>query len=115
MGVSEEDIEAMLAQQAEREAETARQAGIAEDFEIYEDNWDSWQFFLVVQTQWVFRGMSGQRSGLNYAGVESGMRLSGLPRVRWPAVLTDLRTLEYGVLEADAELAEKQERTNGKS
>lgn len=106
MGVSEEDIEAMLAQQLQQQAEAGRQAGIAEEFGIYEENWESWQFYLVVQTQWLYRGMNGRRSGLNYAGVESGIRMAGLARAKWPALLADLRNMELAVLEADNELAD---------
>jgi len=35
------------------------------------------QFFVRLQTQWLVGGM-GSRTGLNYPGVESAARLSGL-------------------------------------
>lgn len=105
MGVSEEDIKAMLDQQA---SNAAAQSG--QDFEIYDDNWDSWLFYLAVQTQWVYvSGMCVQRIGLNYMGVESAARMSAKPRSTWPALLADLQVIELAVLEADAEMAEKEE------
>ncbi|UUZ68077.1 DUF1799 domain-containing protein [Polaromonas sp. P2-4] len=108
MGVSEEDIEAMLAQQQEWEAEAARQSGFSEDFEIYEDNWESWLFFVTVQTQWHYaaRDMGARRVGLNYPGVESGARMAGKPRAKWPSLFADLQVMELAVLAADAEMAD---------
>lgn len=44
---------------------------------IYPENWTVVQFFLRLQTQWLVGGM-GSRTGLNYPGVESAGRLSGV-------------------------------------
>lgn len=112
-GFSEESIEAVLA----KEKEAAQLSGASDDFEVYEDNWESWLFYLTVQTQWLYAagGMGpAQRVGLNYAGVESGARMSGQPRAKWPDLLGDLRVMELAVLHADAELAKEREQRSNK-
>ena len=109
MNVSEEDIAAMQKKREDDALEAAQALGATEDFEIHEDNWDSWLFFLTVQTQWIYAvsGLGTQRAGLSYPGVESGARMAGLPRRQWPALFADLRVMEVAVLAVDAELAEK--------
>lgn len=108
MGVDEADIEAMLESQRSEEEQAARKFGCEVDFEVHEDCWETCLFFLAVQTQWGYApgGMAAQRVGLNYAGVESGMRMSGKPRRAWPDLLADLQVMELAVLQADAEMAE---------
>lgn len=102
VGVKEEDIDAALAQEAQAEAMPE-----IEDFEVYEDCWESVRFFLTVQTQWIFAGMGAQRVGLNYPGVESGARMAGVRRSLWPGLLADLQVMENAVLEADTKRAAK--------
>lgn len=104
VGVKEEDIEAALAQEVEEETEAAPERF---DFEVYEDCWEGVLLFLKVQTQWSYRGMEGQRSGLNYAAVESTMRMAGVKRVRQAGLLDDMQVMERAVLDADAERADK--------
>jgi hypothetical protein len=98
MGVSEADIEA---------AQAAHGDPPDEDYVLFVDCWEAWQFFEAVQTQWVYAGMNGRRVRLDYAGVESGARLAGVPRSRWPELQADLRVIELAVLRADKELAEQ--------
>ena len=107
MGASESELAAMQAQVDAQRAE----ADAAEWFEVHADNWDDWQFFLSVQTQWIYAstGMGAQRAGLNYPGVESGARLQGIPRRRWPELFEALHRVELAVLAADAE----QRKTKG--
>lgn len=71
------------------------------------DNWDTWQTFLAVSTQWVWApmGMGGAaRVALNHCALESGLRLMGIKRKRWPDVFADLRLIERAVLVADNEM-----------
>jgi hypothetical protein len=106
-GMSEEDIAELLGTQTE-EPEVL-------DFEVYEDCWESVQFYLKVQTQWTFKTvgtggglgmlMVAQRVGLNNAAVESTMRMEAVPRRKQAALLADLRVMELAVLEADVEMA----------
>ena len=104
MGVSEADIE------AEQAKYSAPGAPGAADYEVHEDAWEAWVFFTHVQTQWVYRGMDGQRVGLCNPGVESGLRMGGVRRALWPALWADLRVIELAVLEADGELALRQQQ-----
>lgn len=108
MNVSEEDIAAMQKKREDDALEAAQALGETEDFEIHEDNWDSWLFFLTVQTQWIYAvsGLGAQRAGMRYEGVESGARMAGLPRRQWPALFADVQVMERAVLAVDAELAE---------
>lgn len=110
VGMSEEDIAKLLDTQTE-EPEVL-------DFEVYEDCWESVQFFLKVQTQWIYRtsgkplGLStlvfSERAGLNNSAVESTMRMEMVPRRKQSALLADLRLMELAVLEADVEMAKNE-------
>lgn len=48
-----------------------------EPFGVYRENWIAVGFFLGLQTQWVVTGF-GERTGLNYSGVEVAARLKGV-------------------------------------
>lgn len=101
VGVKEEDIEAALAQEEEAAPEP-------EDFEVYEDCWDSVMFFLRVRRQWLYRGMDGQRAGLNHTAVEATMRMCGVKRAAQAALLDDLQVMECEVLKGP--LSERPKR-----
>jgi hypothetical protein len=109
MGVSAADIEAEQQRQDAAALEIAKAAGYEEEFEVYEDNWDVWLFFLQVQTQWIYRfdGMHSVRSGLNNSAIESTLRMAGKARRTWPALLADLQVIELAVLAADREMIDK--------
>ena len=55
------------------------------------------QAFLRCATQWVCAGMTGQRVGLNYAGVEAVLRLTVPARDR-ATVFAGLQTMEIAAL-----------------
>lgn len=109
MGVSAADIEAEQQRQDAAALEAAKAAGYEKEFEIYDDNWDAWWFFLQVQTQWIYRfdGMHSLRAGLNNPGVESTLRMAGKPRHTWQALLADMQVIELAVLQADREIAQE--------
>lgn len=98
--VSEEDIEAARSGDAQRDEAV---------FDVHEDAWESWTFFLKVNRQWVFvavsagMGVSSVRTGLNWPGIEAVIRLSGVKRGRWAGLVDDLMVIEEAVLEADSE------------
>lgn len=107
MGVPEEQIQAQLAK-AKKDVDDPDF-----DFEVHEDCWRAVMLFLRVKTQWLWRvqsrpaGMAAMvysvRSGLNYPGVESAMRMGGVKRSEWGALLDDLQVMEAAVLAADAQ------------
>lgn len=70
-------------------------------YEVWEENWVSLDFFLDVQSQWVWSGgLNAQRTGLNYAGCESAARGLGL---KWRERLPDLKLMERAVLQGEHE------------
>lgn len=109
VGVKEEDIEAALAQEAQAEVVPE-----IEDFEVYEDCWDSAMFFLKVQTQWIFVGMGAQRMGFNNTALESTMRMAGVKRKDQAALLDDLQVIEREVMKVEGERAAKADGLKNK-
>lgn len=86
--------------------ERARNGRAASDgdencFEVWEQNWDSVLFFLLVGTQW--RAIGGIDRvlwlGLDYAGVETSMRAEQIARVNRKPLWSDLRAMERAALE----------------
>lgn len=111
-GASPQDIEAVVAERGAAKAKTAADEE-AEAFAVEPDNWDNWLIFLSVSTQWVWAsfGMGGAaRVALNLPGVESGLRMQGIKRKRWPAVFADLRVIEQAVLVAENEMRARTPR-----
>lgn len=45
---------------------------------VLEENWEAVQVFLRCATQWRYAGMEGKITGLDYAAVESVMRMRGV-------------------------------------
>ena len=110
LNVSEEDIAAELARRDGDAAEAECDA-----FEVHEDAWDSWLFFLKVQRQWVFvpvsagLDVSSQRMSLNWNGVRALVLLSGVKRKRWEGLIDDLLLIEETVLKAEQDARSKAE------
>lgn len=93
----------------EREIE---RLGIAGDFEVHEDNMEAVGLFLALGTQWrmlpTFAGAIPQ--GLDYAAVESVLRLAQLRPARRRLLFTDLRVMENAALVAMSEQREAARR-----
>ena len=93
--------------------EAGREAPEAEpveaDFEVHEDAWESWLFFLSVSRQWVYvvmgnaMGSVAVRQCLNWPAIEALARMSGTPRNKWPGLCADLLVIEEAVLVAESE------------
>lgn len=97
----------------------------AQDFGVWEENWEAFAFFCSLRTQWthlvlprtVQLPMGGattytevRRECLPANRVESALRLQGIARARWPRLFADVWLMESAVLEQDAELAAARER-----
>jgi hypothetical protein len=99
LGVNEADIERAQASEV--------QAAKDEDFEVHEDCWENWQFFMRVKREWVYvsvttgLGAMAVRTGLNWPGIESVVRLSGIKRAQWAQLVDDLMVIQEAVLKAD--------------
>ena len=69
--------------------------------EVWPENWDIWRFFMRVQTQWVFAGMSGGRVALRWEGIEPVAQALGWRRRRWRELVEALGVIEFAVLAAE--------------
>lgn len=54
--------------------------------------------WTAVLTQWR-HSAGGDRTGLDYAGVQAALRMLAVPRTEWPALFDDLRVMERSALE----------------
>lgn len=61
--------------------------------------------FSACDTQWVYSGMGGVRTGLNYAGVMAAAQMMNIEDM--PHAFEGLRILEHTVLAVDIERADK--------
>lgn len=93
---TEESIE--LAEKLRRQ-----QMGDTDVFELWEENWPTWVFFLDVSAQWNFVGFAAQRMGLNWPAIEVVARARGLRSRRWRALVEDLLVVEKAVMLAESE------------
>lgn len=103
-GASEEQIA-----QARRERGGA-EAPAADVVEVWPENWSTWQFFLLVQTQWLFApmGLSGAvRVALNYPGVESIARMRRVGADELAHFVDGLGVIELAVLAVDRDAAQR--------
>lgn len=64
-------------------------------FEVDQENWDAVVLFMRSQTQWVVSAM-GQRTGLNYAGIETVARLYRMDLT--PDLFDQVQLLELTVI-----------------
>lgn len=101
MGASEEDIARAVAERPQ--AEEGEDA-----FEVYEDNWDTWLFFLRVQHQWVYAGMAAARVGLNWQGIAAWAGLALVGRRRLAREVPALELIERAVLAEDNRIAARR-------
>lgn len=107
MGFDEEAIAGARAQRVAADAETP-------DFEVHEDCWENWRFFMRVQRQWVWvpvsagMGVTSVRQGLDWSGIRALVLLSRIKPARWEQLVDDLLTIEYAVLQAEQERHNKE-------
>lgn len=102
----QEEIDQVRARIAERE----RAAPSPDEcFPVYADNLPTVSAFLALRTQWVYAGVDGQRTGLNYAGVCAWIdKHVPSPRRRRP-LMQGIQTMEHAVLVADYERKQQEE------
>lgn len=68
-----------------------------EEFWLWPENQEVFGIWGGLQTQWVV-GMAGA-FGLNYAGVESNLRLLGIPKKKWTQIFVLIKHMEQAALE----------------
>lgn len=103
-GFSEESIAAQV------NAQPAAPAAVDEDFEVYQDCWESVLFFLKVRRLWVCLprmvplgmavGYVQDPHHLDRCEVEAEMNMQGIARKARAALLADLRVMEEAALAA---------------
>lgn len=107
MGATDEAVEQARAERAgEQKAADEEQ----DAFEVYEDNWEDWMFFLRVQVQWVHAGLDGRRVCLNWPGIAAFAGMAGVRYRRLARRTEALEVIERAVLREDNRIAD--ERTN---
>lgn len=91
--------------------ERAAAATKVEVFEIWEDCWDAWMFFVSLSGQWSYAavGMGGSfRTGLPFDRVHAAMLMHPIKRGDRAQLFADIKVMEAGVRAADRELAAKK-------
>lgn len=68
---------------------------------LFPENQQAWDLFEAVRTQWR-TGMAGP-TGLDYQVIPTVLQLRGIPRRQWKDLFEDIRTMEFAVLELQAE------------
>lgn len=92
--------------------DVAPERAVGDVFHLWPELVPVFNLFCELRTQWreAWRG----KTGLDYAGVESHLRLAGTPRRDWPALFADLRTMERSALDAWAERRARDEARRGR-
>lgn len=86
----------------QRETELADEA--AASFEVFQENWNTVQAFLALQTQWraeIVQGAEQARAiytGLRYEAFPVAMVLAGVPRRERQEVYSGLRVMEVAAI-----------------
>lgn len=68
-----------------------------EEIYLWPCNQESWRLFQRLQSQWTV-GVAGA-TGLNYAGIESALRLMGIKGSKRSELFADIQVMEEATLE----------------
>lgn len=68
-------------------------------FEVWEENWESFNWFLNMNRRWVFNPMDGKRIRLDDQAVVAQLKLSGLKKSKQRTIMDDLLAMETAALE----------------
>lgn len=80
---------------------------IEEGFGVYAENWQAVMAFETLGARWLRAGFGGQRTGMDWAGVEAWIDRHIRRRDR-RALSRDLTVMERAALEADRELQQNK-------
>ncbi|KQW96979.1 hypothetical protein ASC94_09230 [Massilia sp. Root418] len=78
-----------------------------EEIYLWPCNVESWTLFQRLQSQWIAGGMGGA-TGLNYAGVESALRMMDIKAGKRAKLFADIQLMEHATLEAWDEKRSKE-------
>lgn len=68
-------------------------------YEVWPENWPSWQLFVEMSGQWRVGGLEGRRYALDYTPLFLRMERLGLDAQAWESMFADIRLMERTVLE----------------
>lgn len=105
LGAPQDEIDQVRAR-LDADAQAATQA--EDTFGVHADNWPVVVAFQALVPRWLHAGLAGQRTGMDWAGVEAWIDRHCRRRQR-RALSYDLQTMERAVLHADREQREKEE------
>lgn len=80
-------------------------------FHLFPESLPSWLLWTTLQTQWRTAGMEGERTGLDYAGVEAYMRAMGYgpgKRRSMRRALADVQAMEVAAMNAWSEVRRRK-------
>lgn len=78
---------------------------MGEAVEVWPENAMAVRIFVDMATQWCRAGMTGAKTGLNYAALDAVMDLRNVPEPHREEVWDQIRIMEGAVLELQAETA----------
>jgi hypothetical protein len=84
--------------------EARKRSADVEECEVWPENWRAVRYFVRLGTQWRVGGM-GDLIGLDYAAVESALRMLAVQRSRWSSLFKDFQVMEAAAVDY---LREKQ-------
>ncbi len=100
-GASDEDLE--LARQVQEVQQEQ-----AEPEDVWEENWDTWVFFMKTSAHWVRSGWTGVRVALDWPAIEVVGKGLGYRGKRWQGLVEGLLEIQAEALAAFAEQHEKE-------
>lgn len=71
-----------------------------DDFELYEENVESWGWFIRMNRRWIFSPMSGQRIRLDDQAIQVQFDIFGVKPKKRRKLMDDLLAMEAAALEA---------------
>ncbi|MDD4947207.1 MAG: DUF1799 domain-containing protein [Gallionella sp.] len=72
----------------------------AQDFEVWEENWESFCWFIRLGRRWIFNQNDGSRICLDDAAIQAQFEIFGIKRKKRAAIMADLLEMERAALEA---------------
>lgn len=94
-----EDLSALGITLAGELAEEAEEAAAEPDlFEVLPENWEAVEIFQLCCRNWIFKGMGGDREGLDVTAIVSVLSLYELPPAEKRKRLHQVQLIELGAL-----------------
>lgn len=70
-----------------------------DDFEVWEENWESLEWFLKLSRRWVFNQFNGKRLRFDDQAAMTQFKIHGVKKAKRQAIMDDLLAMEDVVLE----------------